>query len=178
MRFSAGTILFALLIVCLVVPLKLYYGAAAEPTPDEPIWLLAPTAKFLNLSLPGLDFRFVAGTGYVSADGRLVLDRGCSGLNFFVICLLLGGVSPLLSEVRRWRLLRVGLVVLLAALPFTVFANVSRVLALLVFARLVPQVLHPGVLHLAVGTFVYLIFLLLFSSLLRLTTRAAKLSSE
>lgn len=203
-----------LLLTLVGVGLKLYYSGAAD---DEPRWLLAATARVFSAA-SGIPFHFAEGQGYLSADGRLLLYRGCSGLNFLVLTGFLAGLLPLalrletlLKTSRKTRLAGSphqrsagdgadhsadasmpadessrstgdagdwpGIflyysVACVAALGFTLLANTGRMLALLALAaRLGPEVLHPGAAHLSVGSFVYLVFLILFYSALRLTMR-------
>lgn len=183
-RDFAGLIFFATLLTA-GLGLKLFYSGAPA---DQPRWLLAPTAVAVEL-VGGPAFDFAAGEGYVSHEfnGRLVLYRGCSGLNFLAISLWLAGFAPLYARFTRRvanhdsnhrgpgaaPVVRMPLAVYFMIAPVlavfaTVFANVSRIQALLAIAPVVPDVLHPGAGHLAVGAFVYLIFLVLYFLTLRL----------
>lgn len=171
-RFAVQALVLIGLIVAGTI-LKLYYSGAPD---DEPRWLLAATAKSFSIA-SGVSFVFEPGQGYLSTDGRLLLYRGCSGLNFLVLTLCLVGLLPLAmhfdvsAQKQRGSPGRLGLfyiIALPAAGVATVLANVGRMLALLGTAPIVPQVLHPGAAHLSVGSFVYLVFLILFYLVLRL----------
>ncbi len=214
-----------LLLTLVGVGLKLYYSGAAD---DEPRWLLAATARVFSAA-SGIPFHFAEGQGYLSSDGRLLLYRGCSGLNFLVLTGFLAGLLPLALRLEAplktpfkipsktqltgsphqrssgdganhsgddaipadgssrstgdaggWPgLVFYYSVACVAALGFTLLANTGRMLALLALAATFsPEVLHPGAAHLSVGSFVYLVFLILFYSALRLTMRRFVFRSE
>ncbi|MEQ9364760.1 MAG: hypothetical protein RIF32_10970, partial [Leptospirales bacterium] len=159
-RIDRGLIapaVWVIIIAAAGAALKLYYSGAPD---DEPGWLLAATARSFSIA-SGIPFEFAEGRGYLSADGRLLLYRGCSGLNFFVLTAFLAGLVPLL--LRFERLISSGgagravrsivaapsatpltgpLLYYGAAIPavliFTLLANLGRMLALLTLARVVP----------------------------------------
>ncbi len=164
------------------VALKLIYSGAAD---DEPRWLLsASVTVFENVS--GLVFAFEPGVGYLSADGRLLVYRGCSGLNAFVLALWQVALVPLLGLIELTgpqpersaklpefpgppALLLYFAIGCVAAFLITLMANAARMQSLLILEPVVPGILHPGVPHMVVGSFVYLVFLIVFFLSLRLS---------
>ncbi|MCR9142812.1 MAG: hypothetical protein NXI24_11215 [bacterium] len=177
LRENAAPLLILLALLCAGLLLKLYYSGAPD---DEPRWLLAATARLFSIA-SGIGFQFQEGRGYLSGDGRLLLYRGCSGLNIFVMAILLVGLVPpgLRLEFSgsgpapRRKASPVSFLIfyvtaLSAAFAVTLLANTGRMLALLAAARIAPEALHPGALHMGIGSFVYLVFLILFYFSVRL----------
>lgn len=175
--------LLALLIaLALGLGLKQYYSGAAD---DQPLWLLSATVGVFE-SVSGLGFRYQPGVGYLSMDERLLIYRGCSGLNAFVLAIWLVALVPLSFGLpgilfrespaetaapalpTAWLLGFYGLGLPLA-FACTLMANAARMQSLLILDRVVPGILHPGVPHLLVGSFVYLVFLIVFFLSLRLS---------
>lgn len=148
----------AVVLLC-ALALKLYYSSA---TPDELLWILAPTTKLVEL-LSGRSFAFESYTGYMSSDHTFVIAVPCAGVNFLITALLMLGLrrlwrAPLQS--MSWRFLPIAIVTAYLA---TLIANTVRICIALEIQRRSIQVsgLTDNQLHRLEGIVVYFGFLLL-----------------
>ncbi|PPK86083.1 exosortase K [Neolewinella xylanilytica] len=138
---------------------KFWYRQAGA---DELSWLLRPIHELVSLTLnsPG---QWVNDLGFHHPSDNFVLNAGCAGFNFFLMACLLFALSPL-AYTRWWSQL---VIAPLLAWPLTVLANSSRIVALVTFTRLGFKDFAAGSLHVALGAFVYLVFLFLTGLILR-----------
>ena len=138
---------------------KLWYRQAGV---DDLWWLLRPIHEVISFTLnsPG---QWVDGLGYLHPSDNFVLNAGCAGFHFFLIAGLLFALVPA-GRTKWWQQLFLAP---LLAWPLTVLANSSRILALVILTRMGYTDFAAGPPHLALGTFVYLTFLLLTGLLLR-----------
>lgn len=134
-------------------------------------WVLLPTASLVEFFTP-LDFIFETGRGYVDQRHEIVVNEGCSGVNFFIsaslVLLSLVWLTPKLSSGRRIILSWLSLP---AALVWTFSANTCRITAAFSIMRLQKMQtalmlpLGGDELHRIIGVVVYFSFLLALSAL-------------
>ena len=108
-------------------------------------------------------------TGYSLPDHNIFIDYGCAGINYFIICILT--FSHSLYKYRYKEELPNILVltkhlgfILIYSSSITIFANAVRIICSIQYKALktiIPS-LDFGWMHLAIGSFIYLLFLLIF----------------
>jgi len=104
-----------------------FQGAPA----DQPLFFLAPVA-WLSGALSGLPVAFQAGLGYwgYTVTGlRIIIERSCSGGNFFVICFTLLAFTQVGRVKGTPMRLAVAVGALAASYVFTVLASSLRIAA-------------------------------------------------
>ena len=152
------------LVVLCALALKFYYSTA---TPDELLWILAPTTALVEL-FSGQRFAFESYFGYLSSDRTFVIAVPCAGVNFLITAFLMIALRRLWRE-RFGRGIWYQLP-LAAGLAYvaTIIANATRIfLALELRARSVEvSGLTNNQMHRLEGIVVYFGFLLLLFVLL------------
>lgn len=155
--------LFALTFLGLAL-LKWHYQQA---TVDDVLFLLTPVVHWLSWS-SGDGFAYVPSVGFVNASMSVIIDKGCSGLNFWVIATALG-VFTVIPASPSLRLKLMTLVALWAlAWGVTLVANFARISIALWLHQHAAQLplTAPTWLHEAIGVASYLIFLMIYHTLL------------
>jgi len=151
--------LFILTFIALIA-LKLMHQQASV---DDLQFLLQPVVQALSWSRPDI-FTYLPGVGFVNANQSVIIDKGCSGLNFWVIACALGifTVIPSMLSIRLKILAYLGLWVL--AWAVTLLANTARInIALWYQQHSLPQpMMSPAGLHEAIGVVSYVVFLILY----------------
>jgi exosortase K len=129
---------------------------------DSLAFLLNPTDKLVGL-LAGSHSVYIAAAGYFHDSLNIVIDKSCSGFNFWILCFLL---FTYLTVKRLDKPLHKTLAVpvsLICAYPLTIFANVSRIFASLIVEshtkNFFPE--RQYLIHEAIGIITYLSFLIL-----------------
>ncbi len=97
-----------LMVAVAIVLVKLHYSSA---TADELWWILAPTARLVEL-LTGANFQYEAGAGWMNREALFVIAPACAGINFLLAAFL----SLALVSLPRVRRIGNRFVVLAAAL--------------------------------------------------------------
>lgn len=137
--------------------LKLSYTQA---TTADLLWLLKPTNVLVAVAL-GSGSEFRVGEGFVHVGLNIVIDKSCSGFNFWLLCsavLLLAGLQVGGQNGRRWWLLSLPVV----AYGLTVLVNAARIITAVSLQRALPELgRRYAWLHEAEGVLVYLFFLIL-----------------
>ena len=124
-------------------------------TVDDLQWFIAPVASLVEL-FNGLNFHWIAGEGYYASAADVLINRDCSGTNFFIISLaLVGFVALTSSRFERWKLLVASPALAFAA---TILANASRITVALHWREAFsPSFLPAGFdMHEAIGIATYL----------------------
>lgn len=145
-------------VVLCALALKFYYSTA---TPDELLWILAPTTFLVEL-LSGQQFVFESYFGYLSSDRTFVIAVPCAGVNFLIAAFLMVALRRLWNErvgPRNWYSIPLAAAIAYVA---TIIANATRIyLALELRARSVEvSGLTDNQLHRLEGILVYFGFLL------------------
>lgn len=145
--------------IAIVVLLKFWFGTLPN---DRPLLMLTPLAHIVSV-VTGVELTFMPTEGYYLADLHVVINRSCSGVNFwcisfFLLCMV-AAVYPLRSKVVTVLMVPVLLVV---SYVFTLFVNASRILLALYINKwmITAKIVPPGWLHTGLGIFIYLFFLI------------------
>ena len=152
-----------LMVLC-ALALKFYYSTA---TPDDLLWILAPTTKLVEL-LSGQQFEFESYAGYMSSDHRFVIAVPCAGVNFLITAFVMIAVRRLWRQrlaAPVWYTIPVAAVIAYVA---TLIANAARIFVALELRAWSVEVswLTNNQLHRLEGIVVYFGFLLLLFLLL------------
>lgn len=126
-------------------------------------FLLKPTDKIIEV-ITNSNSIYVNDGGYFHDKLNIVIDKSCSGFNFWILCFIMLAFTIIKFLQDRNRKIAALPITLFAAYIFTIFANTSRIL-FAVFIRgsgAKPADGHISRLHQAEGTFVYLFFLIIF----------------
>jgi len=124
-------------------------------------FLLAPTNKIISFIF-NETYDYNSETGYFYPYMDMVINKSCSGFNFFFISFLMFSFLLIKPEkVKKW--LKIPLALLLAYIT-TVLANVSRITGYLIMMNMQSPmfpVSEISWLHQAEGIVVYLTFLIM-----------------
>ena len=139
--------------------LKSFYSHAGA---EELDWLLAPTCRLTGL-LSGIGFEKETGAGWISHTHRMIVGPACSGMNFLIISFLtifFSSVTRVRSPAARGLCLGASLVI---AWSLTILTNAARILLAvrLHSADIYGGIVTPARVHLAAGTFIYCLSLIL-----------------
>jgi len=125
-------------------------------------FLLKPTDKFVGL-LTGSQSVFIAEEGFFHEKMNIVIDKSCSGFNFWILCFLVFSYLGLKYFDKHLHKILTIPTALLCAYLLTIFANVSRIFASIVVqnqtANIFPN--QQYIIHEAVGIITYFSFLVL-----------------
>ena len=95
---------------------------------NDLIFLLKPTDKFVGLWMSSQSV-YLAECGFFHENMNIVIDKSCSGFNFWVLCFLLFAYLGLkYVDKHLYKILTIP-TALLCAYWLTVFANASRIVA-------------------------------------------------
>ncbi len=83
--------------IILIFLLKLFQR---DSVVDDLLWILAPISKMVTFFC-GIGFEYRPGTGFVSLNNIIVINKSCSGINFGTILIALG-VYHLISVNNSW----------------------------------------------------------------------------
>lgn len=157
-RLTWNRVAQGMVVLLAVLALKFYYSSASA---NALRWILAPTAKFVELT-SGTTFEFESYAGYVTSDRGFVIAPACAGINFLIAAFLMLSLSRLRSPRspgKDWRF--IGLAALTAYLV-TLLANTVRIVIALQLRELSETSgFKAGELHRVEGILVYAGFLLL-----------------
>lgn len=146
------------LVIALVVLLKLIYPYLDA---GQLTFLLKPTSQIIEL-LFNTNPIFETNTGYYHPELNIEIDRSCSGFNFWMIVFLMITFLLLkhINEERKRLLTIPGL--LIVTYFMTILVNSSRIVISLIIHNKTDSLFHfqPNWLHEAIGSFVYLFFLI------------------
>ncbi len=127
------------------------------------VWLLKPTTIWVE-QITGLNFDLLQNEGYVCYETLpiTIIDKSCSGLNFWLMALILGAfvlhkkVTDFLSFVYCF-IVAFGLAWLV-----TIIANTGRIVISIKFLpSLIPYIEYSQS-HLLLGIFIYVTMLILY----------------
>ena len=142
--------------VLLFVILKFLHSFASN---DVITLLTKPTSAIITL-ITNTSSVYNSNTGFYIEKLNIVIDKSCSGFNFWILCFIL--CFYILLKSMRTTAFKVLLfpISLIIAYLVTLFVNTSRILISLFIEH--KTNLHYKWLHQAEGIFIYLSFLILF----------------
>ena len=143
----------------LFILLKFWFTLAEN---DSLFFLLKPTSKFVGL-LTGSQSVYLADSGYYHTGLNILIDKSCSGFNFWILCFLVFtylAIKYLDKPIYKVLTIPTALV---GAYLLTVFVNTSRILASVVVQNLTKNIWsnQQHLVHEAVGIITNLSFLVL-----------------
>lgn len=148
---------------CFAIWLKYRYSHAGS---GELLWLLQPVAWWAG-RLGRMSFEYEKGIGYVNHAVRFIIAPSCSGVQFFIIVMLMllfAFVHRMGTRKKRWAWMVFGLFV---AYGYTVFVNGIRIVLAVELPLFLARVrfcvgwLSPERLHTLIGVAVYFTALIL-----------------
>jgi len=154
-------ILFYIIAFAIFILLKFSYTQADA---ERVLFLLKPTDRIVRL-ITNSSSVFIPGSGFFNEKLNIVIEKSCSGFNFWMLCFLMLTFSALKfmsSNIKKAIAIPVGLFV---AYLLTVFSNASRIILSMMGQNIADNFMIPRphlILHSAIGTFIYLFFLIIF----------------
>ena len=146
-------------IAILLFLLKMYFSGDKAVM----IWLLWPVKNLVGF-FTGIYFIFDSACGYVSYDRLVIISNRCSGLNFFIIAVFLSVFMDLTNEKTAYNRIISILIFIAASYMLTVVANTTRISVSIFLGYYKPHFEFLSQarswVHEALGTFVFLLFLL------------------
>jgi exosortase K len=147
-------------LVCAVIFILLKAGFTFAGNGDL-AFLLKPTAKIVGL-LTGMHSVYIPAAGYFFSGLNIVIDKSCSGFNFWILCFL---VFSYLAVRRFSKPLQKTLSIaasLICAYLLTIFANASRIFTSVIVQNQTKDFFQnqQRLIHEAVGIIVYLSLLI------------------
>lgn len=124
------------------------------------LFILKPVAFIVELFL-GSSFIYYDNLGFVNEVYKVNIGRDCSGINFFIINLLMLCFSfvPKLRDKGNFFSL---FIIVIASYVITILANASRIIGAILIGELTMfmDIRYQGLLHQSIGVVVYFIYLL------------------
>jgi exosortase K len=137
------------------------------------IFLLKPTNQLVGL-LTGSTSTYFADSGYFYSNLNIVIEKSCSGFNFWILCFGMLGFLMIKHVGSSLQKAMAIPVCLLVAYIFTIFVNASRIFASIIIQHqsknFAPNISHE-VLHEIIGVTTNLSFLILAYYLLEKTLK-------
>lgn len=152
-------ILYYLIAVILFIFLKIGFTFADN---KDLTFLLYPTDKLVSL-LTGSHSIFLDEYGYFYENINIVIEKSCSGFNFWVLCFLLFTYLGLKYFDRNLHKILIIPTAFLSAYLLTIFANVSRIVASIVVRNQTLTIFpnEQSMIHEIVGIATYFSFLII-----------------
>lgn len=154
------SLLFLFTIFCIGFACKWYFTTLDV---EYSIWLLKPTTIWVE-QITGLDFDFIQNEGYVCTQilPITIIDKSCSGLNFWLMSFLLGGFVLREKVIDLWRFFYFFIAVFGLAWLVTILANTGRIVISIKFLPLLTSHIEYAQSHLLLGIFIYMTMLILY----------------
>jgi exosortase K len=129
---------------------------------DNLTFLLKPTDEFVGL-LTGSQSVFLAQDGFFHEKMNIVIDKSCSGFNFWILCFLVFVYLGLKYFEKHLHKIFTIPTALFCAYLLTIFANVSRIFAAIIVQNQTVNIFpnKQYLIHEAVGIITYFSFLVL-----------------
>jgi len=150
---------YYLVAVGLFVLLKIGFTFADN---ENLTFLLKPTDKLVGL-LTGSQSVFLTDSGFFHEKMNIVIDKSCSGFNFWILCFLVFVYLGLKYFDKHLHKFLIFPMALFCAYLLTVFANVSRIFASIIVQNQTVNIFpnQQYLFHEAVGIITYFSFLVL-----------------
>jgi exosortase K len=125
-------------------------------------FLLKPTDKFVGL-LTGSQSIYLADNGYYHNNLNVLIDKSCSGFNFWVLCFLIFTYLTVRYFDKHFHKTLTIPFALIGAYLLTIFVNTSRIFASIVAQTLTKNIFlnQQHIIHEAIGIITNLTFLIL-----------------
>jgi exosortase K len=136
----------------------------SNSTIEEWLFILKPTTSFVGF-LTGDSFVFVPNQGYYFQDLDVLINKGCAGVNFWLLSFVLYYYQFVTKSAKIiYKIVALPLSLLLAYI-FTIFINGSRIYTSIKFQNELESLLsiHHSIIHESIGVFTFLSFFILSS---------------
>jgi len=152
-------ILYYLTAVGLFILLKFGYTLADN---SDLTFLIKPTDKLVGL-LTGSHSIYLSESGYYHEHLNIIIDKSCSGFNFWILCFLLFTYLTVKYSDKTLNKILTIPTALIGAYLLTIFVNTSRIFASIVLQTQTKNIIlnHQHILHEAIGIITNLTFLIL-----------------
>ncbi len=157
---TTNNLVYYIIGILIFIGLKFTYTYANN---NHVLLLTSPTDKMISLITYSFS-TYSESTGFYHEKLNMVIDKSCSGFNFWMLSFILFFFSSLKFVKHHYLKFLTLLLSLLLAYIVTLFVNTSRILVSL-FIEHSTQFKHAW-LHQAEGVFIYLSFLIIFYMLL------------
>jgi exosortase K len=156
---SNKNIPYYLAAVGLFILLKFGYTLAEN---NDLTFLIKPTDKLVGL-LTSSHSVYLSESGYFHEHLNIIIDKSCSGFNFWALCFLLFTYLTVRHFNRTLNKILTIPIALILAYLLTIFVNTSRIFASIVVQTQTKNILlnHQHILHEAIGIITNLTFLIL-----------------
>jgi exosortase K len=125
--------------------------------------LIAPTNYLIEL-ITSSPAQYAAESGYFHKELNIVIEKSCSGFNFWILCFIMLAFLALNYCSSYKQKILVLPTALFISYILTIFANSSRIILSILGQNAANDFIHPRphlILHNVIGTFVYLFFLII-----------------
>jgi exosortase K len=145
--------------IVLAILLKFGYTRANN---NDLIFLLKPTDKLVGL-FKGSQSVYIADKGYYHDNLNILIDKSCSGFNFWVLCFIMFTYLTLQYFDKALHKILIIPTVLCCTYLFTIFVNSSRIFASIIVQNQSNKILlnQQHLIHETVGIVTNLSFLIL-----------------
>lgn len=149
-----------LILAGIIFILAKFWYASAEL--NDILFLITPTNFFVEIFL-GTKSTFQENVGFVFENHQFIINKSCSGFNFWMISFILFTFLTIKNATQRYIILLAIPNALFLAYLLTILANSSRILASVVFqlALLKDSIFSQEVLHEVIGVSTNVTFLIL-----------------
>ena len=153
-------IIFLFTVFCIGFSAKWYF---TNLDVEYSVWLLKPTTIWVE-QITGLNFDFLQNEGYVCTQTLpiTIIDKSCSGLNFWLMALLLGAFVLHKKVTTLWHFFYSFIGVFGLAWLITIIANTGRIVISIKFLPLLIPHIEYSQSHLLLGVFIYVTMLILY----------------
>jgi exosortase K len=150
---------YYLTVVGLFILLKYGYTLADN---NDLAFLLKPTDKLVGL-LTGSHSVYLSESGYYHDQLNILIDKSCSGFNFWILGFLLFTYSSIKFFDKTSNKILIIPIALIGAYLLTIFVNTSRIFASIVVQSQTKNILfnQQHILHESIGIITNLTFLIL-----------------
>ncbi len=150
---------YYIIVFVIFILLKYAYTLADN---NQLLFLLKPVNLFVSASTSSFSV-FIPEKGYFHRHLNILIDKSCSGLNFWLIGFLMFSFLGLKYSQNQQKKLVVIPLALIVAYLLTIFVNASRIFILIVIQKKMYYFTNSQLafIHEAVGIITYLSFLIL-----------------
>ncbi|NQY28970.1 MAG: exosortase K [Flavobacteriaceae bacterium] len=150
------------LCILVLIVLKTSFSLA---TINQLQWFLEPIVTIVEL-FTRINFTWTADVGFTS-NTNIIIEKSCSGTNFYTICLLLLMIKDWNSFNIQGKLLRF-LSLIVISFFITILANSMRIISALKLASFpeLTNYINPKSSHLILGSIIYILILLSLNHLI------------
>ena len=125
-------------------------------------FLLKPTDKLVVL-LTGSHSVYLSDSGYYHKSINIIIDKSCSGFNFWVLCFLIFTYLTVRYFEKHFHKILTVFFVLIGSYLLTIFVNASRIFASIIVQTQTKNILlnQQHIIHEAIGIITNLTYLIL-----------------